>query len=469
MKLIHRRTLSILLVGLGACRSEPETMDASVPAVDSGMTLPDSGRPDAGIDAGPTDAGPVDIGPSALDRALAGLLQGQDVPVTPLTALPTEAPELVALGELLFFDPILSGNKDVACASCHQAESASADGLPLALGTGAQGRGEARAQGPHGSWARRHTPDLWNRGRIETLFWDGRVPSTSTTGPELPTGLSDPLAIQALHPMLDTIEMRGEVGDMAVDGTMNELAGLTPPQFYIAVQARLTSIPEYQQRFDAVFPIDGITMAGALTAIAAFERDRFDPVNTPWDQYLAGDLEAISDAAKLGAQIFYGPGKCADCHQGALLSDGLFHNVGVPLLTPADEGRAWVDPSAAAFSFRTPPLRNAAMSPPFMHNGSFATLQDLLRHYSNPELSAPNYQGEHLPQDLKARIVTDPAMLMRLNNGLSEKLPLAGTGATPIGLSNIRQFLLQLVDDNVLAQARRVPESVPSGLSVGGP
>lgn len=466
MKTVKLLPLSIILLGLSACSSEESPpLDAGVPPMDAGTIGVDAGSNDAGPDI---DAGPIDTGPSALDVTLAGLLGTLDVPIGPLSPLPAQAPELVALGELLFFDPILSGNKDVACASCHQAETASGDALPLALGTGARGRGEARAQEPHGDWARRHTPDLWNRGRLDTLFWDGRVPSTSTAGPALPAGLTDPLAIQALHPMLDTIEMRGQIGDIAVDGSANEFAGLTPTEFYAAVQARLTAIPEYQQRFDSVFPNEGVTMAGALTAIAAFERNRFDPIDTPWDRYLAGDLEAISDAAKLGAQVFYGAGKCVNCHEGPLLSDGRFHNIGIPLLDPVDEGRAWIDPTASAFSFRTPPLRNAAMSPPFMHNGTFETLQDLLRHYSNPEVSAPNYEGDHLPEDLKARIITSGDALQRLSAGLSEDLPLVGTGATPIGLSNLRQFLLQLVDEQVLADSRRIPVSVPSGLSVGG-
>lgn len=438
---------------------------------------PDAGpapAPDAGVDAGEADAGPavdagaVDAGPNPLDTALAEVLAELAEPVAPLSPLPAGDPELVALGELLFFDPILSGNKDTACATCHQAESASADGLPLALGTGARGRGPDREIGD-ATWARRHTPDLWNRGRLETLFWDGRVSTTSTaSGPPLPGPLADPLAIQALHPILDPREMLGAPGDVAVDGAPNELAGGTPGEVYAALEARLAAVEGYRTRFEALFGPDGVSLANALAALAAFQRARFDPTDTPWDRYLAGDAAALGDAAKLGAIVFFGAGRCGDCHSGPLLSDGEFHNIGVPLLDPIDEGRAAVDPAGTPFAFRTPPLRNTAASPPFMHNGTMADLQDVLRHYSNPERTAASYDGEGLPPELAARIVTDEAELARLTSALSEDLPLAGTGATPVGLSNIRQFLLHLVDDSAIEQAGRAPESVPSGLAVGG-
>ena len=103
-----------------------------------------------------------------------------------------------------------------------------------------------------------------------------------------------------------------------------------------------------------------------------------------------------------------------------------------------------------------------------MHNGTLATLQDVLRHYSNPEVTAAGFDTDPLPADLAARVITDPNTLTELTSSLSDELPLAGTGATPIGLSNLRQFLLHLVDEGAATRAQQAPAEVPSGLAVGG-
>lgn len=437
-------------------------MDAS--SSDAGFALDAAAPQDAG--AAP-DAGPVDAGPNPLDLALAEVLAELETPPAALEPLPAQDAAEVALGALLFFDPILSGNKDTACASCHQAEASTGDELPLALGTGAEGRGADRAIGT-ATWGRRHTPDLWNRGRLQALFWDGRVSATGTAGPPLSDVLSDALAKQALHPILDPLEMLGAPGDVAVDGQPNELAGLPASEVYTAIEGRLGAIEGYRTRFEAAYGSEGLTMANVVRALAAFQRDRYDPTDTPWDRYLRGDEAALSDAAKLGAIVFYGAARCGDCHTGALMSDERFHNIGVPLLEPVDRGRGLVDPAAAQFSFRTPPLRNAANSPPFMHNGTLEDLQAVLRHYSNPERTAPSYEGLQLPAGLAGRVVSEAGPLEALAADLSPDLPLAGTGATPVGLSNVRQFLLHLVDEGAAARAREVPDAVPSGLVVGG-
>lgn len=460
-----------LALGLAACTEAATSADADAGQPATSDTGPsEAGVLDAGLgDAGDADAGEADAGPSRLDESLARVLAELTVPVAALDPHPAELPAVVALGEMLFFDPILSGNKDTACASCHQSESASSDSLPLALGTGASGRGLERAQGNRPEWGRRRSPGLWNRGRLPALFWDGRVSRSSTTaGPPLPRGITDPLAMQALHPILDPTEMLGRPGQLTTDGLPNELAGLPAEMVYQGLQARLTAIAGYAPLFEAAFPGQGVTMQGILTALAAFERTRFDVSDTPWDRYLRGDLHALSDAAKLGAQVFFGAGKCGQCHQGPELTDHRFHNVGVPLLEPIDEGRGLIDGPQLRYAFRTPPLRNAAASPPFMHNGTMATLQDVLRHYSNPELTAGMYTGQGLPEDLAARIVTSSAALTALNDSLSEDLPVASRGSTPVGLSNVRQFLLHLVDEAALERARQMPSAVPSGRPVGG-
>lgn len=465
---MRRRALVPGLLLAAACSGESEPVDAGPGTPDAaadGGVVDDAGADPVDAGAVTPDAGPVDAGPSRLDQTITQLLEFQTVPQVPLPPPPAQDPAEVALGEALFYDPILSGNKDVACASCHQPESGTGDALPLALGTGATGRGTARAEGDRPAWGRRHSPELWNRSALDLLFWDGRVSTSSTGGRPAPDGVDTPLAIQALHPILDPTEMLGMPGDNAVDGTANELAGAPPEDVYTRLEARLRGIPGYVDLFAAAYGAEaGVTIAGVVNAIAAFQTERFAAVDSPWDRYLRGDLSALDDAAKVGAQVFFGAGQCTNCHSGPMFTDDSFHNIGVPLLDPVDEGQV----REGRFAFKTPPLRMAAAAPPYMHNGTLGNLQEVLRHYANPEATSVGYTGDHLPVDLQARIVTDPEALTALQATLSTDLPTADNGATPVGLSNVRQFLLRLVDEAAIERAAMVPQSVPSGLVVGG-
>lgn len=462
-----------LAVALSACTPAPDPGGADTAAQPS---VDDSGQD--GGDSGDTG----DPGPNPLDEQLLELLATLDDPPTPLQGPGELDPALVALGEALFFDPVLSGNKDVACASCHHPEHGLGDGLVLTLGTGATGVGPARAEGEHGDWLPRHAPSLFNIGEPgqEHMFWDGRVYDAedgpaSTLGP-LPEGLDSALAAQALHPVLDRGEMLGQPGDLAVDGSTNELALLeAPEEVWGGIVARLKDIDGYGELFVAAYPereVDSMGIADVGNALAAYQSEAFQARETPFDAWLAGDLNALEDSQRLGAIIFFGSAGCVNCHSGPLLSDGRFHNSGVPQVGPGvgdaapyDFGREGVTGDEAdRYAFKTAPLRNLSTSAPYMHDGVLPDLGAVVEHYAEPENTAASFDGSHLGE-LEDQLHQDAEHLEDLTSHLSEDLQLLDEDSQ-VGLSNIRQFLLALDDASWADGADRVPDSVPSGLEV---
>lgn len=460
----------------GACNPSPQSKG---PAEETGVADVDT-DPDADDDE--DDRGDTDEQDDPLEAELRALLLTLDDPPTPLLGPEPQDPAQVALGEALFFDPILSGNKDVACASCHHPEHGLGDGLPLTLGTGTTGAGPERADGDRGPWLPRHAPSLFNVGEpgATAWFWDGRVYEgadgpASTLGP-LPEGLDSALAAQALHPVLDAGEMRGVPGDIAVDGSANELAALESPEaVWAALLARVVALPGYRDLLAAAYPdtpADAWHIAQLANALAAYQAEAFTSAGSPFDAWLAGDPAALDDSEKLGALVFFGSADCVACHSGALLSDGRFHNSGVPqagpgvgTLAPADWGREGVTGAEAdRYAFRTAPLRNVGLSAPYMHDGVFPDLGAVVEHYADPVATAADFDDAHLVA-LGLGTLRDEAHLTDLHAHLSPDLPLADEDSG-VGLSNLRRFLLSLDDPAWADGSVRVPQSVPSGLPV---
>ena len=421
-----------------------------------------------------------------LDEQLTAAFAELDDPPTPLSPVVVDG-DLWVLGQALFFDPILSGNKDTACASCHHPEHGTSDGLHLTLGTGASGRGPERADNPHEDYIPRHAIDLFNRGdaSIHTLFWDGKV-EVREDGIFTPAGM-DPLpeidsvlAAQAMIPVLDPLEMRGWPGDVAVDGSVNEIAAIPfgdPAAAWEALMARLLAIPGYVDLFEAAFPSlaqEELTFAHAANAIAAYEAQTYSFTNSPWDRYLRGELDALGDDQKLGARLFFGVAGCGTCHSGALLSDQQFHATGVVQIGPGkqpaapyDWGREHLTQEASDhFAFRTPPLRNLTLTAPYMHNGSLTTLEEIVVHYSNPQRTAEEYDPAFLHPDLQGEVHQDAAHIEDLVASLSPELQLDEAGALTIGLNNLRAFLVSLTDPAAEQLPGTLPSSVPSGLDI---
>lgn len=401
---------------------------------------------------------------------------------------PDQDPARVKLGQMLFFDQELSGNRDTSCATCHHPTLQTGDAVPLSVGTGSTGLGAARLLGEGREWAPRNAPALFDLGdpawRVQ--FWDGRVErfaSGEVRSPaqgSLPAGLESVLAVQAMFPVTSRDEMRGDRGDVDRFGAENEIAAEFDSDMigiWGALMRRLLANEEYVELFAQAYPgveVNELGFEHAANAIAAFEIAAFSLDQSPWDRYLRGEREALSEQAKRGALVFYGEGGCAGCHSGALMTDQAFHGLAVPQLGPGklpdqplDQGRSRIsaDPRDA-FTFRTPPLRHVAYTAPYMHNGSLATLEQVIAHHIDPERSLREYDPMQLEDEvLRATVVTDPAIQDRLLAQRSEKL--AGVGALDASqVADLVVFLEALGDPGVERLQRWVPERVPSGLEV---
>jgi cytochrome c peroxidase len=236
-------------------------------------------------------------------------------------------PEKVALGKQLFFDPRLSGDNKMSCATCHPPDKAFGDGLP-------------QAKGAADKTLKRNTPSLLNVGFYSTFHWDGRVKS---------------LEEQALLPIQSPEEMNQDLGEL---------------------EKELNAVPGYVMQFQAVFGTN-VTRDGIAKALAAFQRTLVTGPS-PYDRYLGGDKNALSDEAKQGMELFFGSARCATCHRGPLLSDERFYRLGVS----DDKGQGLVTGKKEDnYKVRTPPLRNVARTGPYMHDGSHKTLSDVVMFY----------------------------------------------------------------------------------------
>jgi cytochrome c peroxidase len=425
----------------------------------------------------------------SLDAQVRQALNGWGVvPILPVNA---QDPALVDLGRSLFFDKILSGNRDVACASCHTPMAHTGDGLSLAIGTGAVRVGTTRTLGPGRQFTPRNAPSLLSAGlQPFYLFWDGRVSEfgggasrfSSPAGAALPSGLASVLAAQAMIPVTNRVEMRGNAGDRDALGNVNELAQPADTQYaqiWSATMRRVLAVSAYLQKFTAAFPSVPASQLGfqhAANAIAAFEVQTFTKTNSAFDRYLARDDNALSIDAKRGALLFFGKARCSQCHNGPRLGGESFANTAAPqlgpgtgALAPLDAGRG--DPSIGGqpqlprFFFRIPPLRNVELTAPYMHDGAYATLEAVVHHYNNVDSAVKAYDVSQLDPSLRASYHGDAATIKALLSTLDGRLQ------QPLGLSEdelktLVAFLKSLTDPSARDMIGVVPASVPSGLPV---
>jgi cytochrome c peroxidase len=358
------------------------------------------------------------------------------------TALPRTAkapaanpgtPAKVTLGRLLFWDPVLSGPKDVACATCHHPDFGYAENRDLSIGVTGSGLGHRRRFAAGGSipFVKRNSQTILNvafsgsdeRGNYDPatapMFWDVRAKG---------------LEAQALEPLKALEEMRGRTfaEDKAVD----------------AIVARVNEIPEYRRLFATAFgQVRPITPQNLGNALAAFQRS-IVANNAPFDRYMRGERGAMTASQVEGMRRFERIG-CVNCHNGPMFSDYKLHVLGVP----DNPALPATDPGAEnRYAFRTAPLRNLRFTAPYMHNGVFNTLEDVLEFYDDVDNGGGRNNRRNNDRNVHvSREQLDP--LVRQLRGVDDDD------------GELLAFLDALSDGNF---DKTIPKSVPSGLPVGG-
>ncbi|NHZ71664.1 MAG: cytochrome-c peroxidase [Aquificales bacterium] len=430
----------------------------------------------------------MSCGPTtSYDEQLQTIITSQQI--EPLAPIPAQNEALVNLGRNLYFDNILSGNKDVSCATCHLPEVGTGDGLPLSIGTGGtNGLGPERELGNGRFLVPRNAPDVFNRGAAEwqTMFWDGRVAISprgyykTPEGDDLPGGLYSLLAAQAMFPVTSADEMRGLPGDITVTGEANELANIPDEDTHAiwdGLMDRVLAYPEYEALFATVYPDIPISELGfqhAANAIGAYEAEAFACTGNAWHTYLNGDLTAISEDAKKGALLFYGKAGCVNCHSGPLFTDQMYHNIAAPQLGPGKTDDTLLDNGRFLetgrpedqFAFRTPSLLNVTATGPWLHNGAYSELTAVINHHQNPESALKNYDpAAHLPPYLHATVQDDDAIIKSLLATVDAQLA-PTRRLSPMEVQYLIAFLETLTDPIVEEMEDVAPTAVPSGLPV---
>ena len=397
--------------------------------------------------------------------------------------LPTNQPK-IELGRALFFDKALSGDQNISCATCHHPRLASADERAFSAGTGGSGLGRARILGADRPHIPRNAPEIFNRGSAEwrTMFWDGRIGienyvTDSPAEHNLPTDLDSALAVQAMFPVLSQAEMRGAFtfdDDQVKLDTPGRVDGVQPVEEWSRMMDRLLVYDEYVTMFQAAYPdAESFDITHAANALAAFEIAAFSFDDAPFDRYVAGDDGALSAEQKRGAALFYGDAGCSQCHGGTLLTDQESHNIGVPQFGPGKANPAGRDfgrfleteDPADYFAFRTPPLRNVALTAPYMHNGAFATLEAAVRHHLDVHGSLATYDTRQIDRELRDTVKLTPRALEPF---LATLDPLVATtqSLTDAQVDDLLAFLNALTSPSARDMAHLIPERVPSGLPV---
>jgi cytochrome c peroxidase len=276
--------------------------------------------------------------------------------------------------------------------------------------------------------------------------------------------------------------MRGDRGDLDIFGQPNELAAIVDYKarpVWAALMKRLLAIPEYVELFHAAYPAVPTEEMGfqhAANALAAYEIAVFTFEDSPYDRYIQGDSTALSGEAKEGAILFYGKAGCATCHSTGILTDQKFHNLAVPQIgdgkgreQPFDLGRAReTGNDCDRYAFRTPPLRNVAISGPWMHDGAFTTLEATILHHLNPKASLQKYDMSQLTELMAETCQDQPETLAAIMKWYARDNASEGVKLSEHEMQALLAFLDSLTSPSALDLSDTIPESVPSGLPVGG-
>ena len=398
------------------------------------------------------------------------------------------------LGQLLFYDPILSGGREVACATCHHPKFATGDGVSLGIGDGGIGLGPDRAGDPDNPPEQRiprNAPPLFNMGHtdIRVLFADGRIEVDAARASGLRTPLEDEmvmgfsgiLSAQTMFPVLSPDEMAGHYQESDVSKAVRQGRLTGEDGAWDLIARRVAGIPEYRQRFAAVYPEIGsggeIGFTDISNAIAAFMAFEWQATDSAFDRHLRGETD-LTEAAAEGMALFYGEAGCSACHSGPLLSDQQFHAMGAPQLGPGkaarfeshqrDTGRMRVTGREEdAYAFRTPMLRNVTQTGPWGHAGGHDDLRAFLRDHVDPAAALDRYTPQAVLPKVDS-IADDWAVLSdtRERGAIRQAVHVDTHPLDEGELDVLMAFLAALTDPGSIEGRLGVPDTVPSGLEV---
>ncbi len=467
---------------------------------------------------------------AALDQGLTG---SPVLAEPPLTSAQSEIRELRReLGRNLFFDKIMSGVEQTSCATCHHGALQFGDGRNIARGVFCELTpsfeqiicNDAPAPGEGGNVVgpdrasplnSRNSPLLINAALFPAQMWNGRFhfvdessKDVNQCDPSLGFEFPPPervlltrsiLTAQAHIPVTEAVEM---TGDFPHFGEPFEDRDELNPEIRDGIGFIVSESPGYRPLFEEAYPKgrpevklfsgdpeigpgEDIPYLAIADAVGHF-LESLIMTDAPWDHFLLGDDNAISEAAKRGALTFFTAGKCSSCHSGDLFSDFENYNIGVPQVGP---GTAQFDTDPLfegyqtwdfgleeislhrldRFKFRTPPLRGVALSAPYMHNGAYASLEDAIRHHTDPAAAYAAYDITQIEEDMQAAEGLKPIeAVFEIRNPVVLGY---GQDQTSITLSEAQiddlvQFMIALTDPRMKDTANLAPTTVPSGLPV---
>ncbi len=420
--------------------------------------------------------------------SLASTATAADLPNPILPSdFPTLDTETVALGRKLFFDPVLSGNDNIACATCHHPALGTGDAMSLSIGEGGLGLGRMReVVNGNAPKARipRNAPALFNLGAREfsTMFHDGRVQINREAmyGIAMPEGrtlerpMASALAAQNILPILSHDEMAGHPGENAIADAIDAEEIHGPNGAWQLITNKVEAIEEYRMAFDWLIgqdtPLHITDIGNALSQFITYE---FRATDSPFDQYINGKEGALNEQQLAGMELFYGAGNCASCHSGKFQTDHSFHAIGLPQFGPgkddayADAGRGMITGvDEDKYRFRTPSLRNVTLSAPYGHNGAYTDLEAMVRHHLDPFEGLGNYDRRQAALHELGEAAKDWEPM----EDLAEVLRIAmAAEIQPVELSDseIEQLMafLGALEDPISRHGRLgVPDRVPSEL-----
>ncbi len=421
---------------------------------------------------------------------------GNGFPDVPTAMFRDVDQDVVELGRKLFFDPILSGNRNIACASCHHPQFGTSDGVSLSIGEGGVGLGPKRVAGKGGNRPEqrigRNSPALFNLGATEfqVLFHDGRLEITEKADVRTPLeedmalGFDSILSAQAMFPVLSGDEMAGHYSENEVSTAVRQGLLSSAGGAWDKISERVRAIPGYAAAFRvAVQEIsvpEDIGFTDIANAIAAFVAFEFRADNSPFDRFLRGQ-DVLSESQRRGMELFYGKAGCSTCHSGLFQTDHKFHAIAMPQFGPGkaarfeahqrDTGRMRVtgDPQDK-FRFRTPSLRNVALTAPYGHTGAYATLEAVIRHHLDPVASLKAYDRAQatladFPEADDWAILDDKDEI----DAIAAANELAPLQLDENEIQDLVAFLSALTDPISGEGRLGVPRHVPSGLPVERP